>query len=140
MMRPAVSLIRPSGAPRAELQARGAPEGLMSDTAGRIIGATMANVFLVKNGALLTPQLDCCGVHGIMRALVLELAALSGIRALETAIDKDTVASADEIFLTNALTGLRPVRRCAGRELALGPVTRRLAAALRAHGVEEALE
>ena len=46
-------------------------EGLMLDSAGRLIEGTMSNVFLVREGVLYTPRLHRCGVAGVMREVIL---------------------------------------------------------------------
>jgi 4-amino-4-deoxychorismate lyase len=54
-------------------------EGLLLDAAGRVIGGTMSNVFACIDGQLVTPSLERCGVAGVMREAVLELARARGI-------------------------------------------------------------
>ena len=86
-------------------------EGLMLDARGLMIEGTMSNVFFVKNDTLCTPALTQCGVAGVMRELVLELAESIGV---STYIDDFTPADifqADEVFLTNSLIGIWPVNR-----------------------------
>ncbi len=58
----------------AELRDPAVDEGLMRSTDDRIVCATAANVFLVRSGELLTPQISDCGVAGVMREVVLRLA------------------------------------------------------------------
>ena len=65
-----------------------------------------------------------------MRAAVAQVAPLAGLRLEERAVQPADLNCAEEIFLTNALTAIRPVRELAGRPLSVGPVTRRLTAAL----------
>jgi len=122
---------------RAELQRTGATEGVMCDCEGRVTGATMANLFLVRRGTLLTPRLDCGGIRGVMRSVVLELASAAGMVAIETDLRAAELAEAEEMFLTNALIGIWPVGRFAGRELACGPVSRKMIALLASRGIEE---
>jgi 4-amino-4-deoxychorismate lyase len=123
---------------RTEVLAAGADEGLMCDADGRIVGGTMTNVFLVRRGLLMTPALNRCGVRGVMRGMVLEAAERAGIRTLECDIAESELDDAQEVFLSNALIGLRPVRRLRDRTLEFGPVSRSVRAGLRALGVEEA--
>nr|MDJ0929200.1 aminotransferase class IV [Gammaproteobacteria bacterium] len=122
---------------RAEWQNAGIVEGLMATPAGEFVCGTMSNLFLVLNGALLTPRLTNCGVRGIMRRVVLERAAAIDITVTEATITQATLESADEMFLTNSLIGIWPVREYAGRVYSPGAVTRQLMAALAAVGVEE---
>ncbi len=101
-------------------------EGLMSDSRGCIVGGTMSNVFAVHNQMLLTPILDRCGVNGIMRGLVMESARAAGIAIEERSLTQADLAAADELFLTNAVVGVWPVRALESRDYPLGPTARAL--------------
>jgi 4-amino-4-deoxychorismate lyase len=116
----------------------GIVEALMFSSSEALVSGTMSNVFLVRESKLLTPRLDRCGVAGVMRGLVLEIAAAAGIRAEECRLGAADLAAAEELFLTNALTGIRPVRELDGVSLAVGPVTRDLQSRLLAHFAAEA--
>ena len=113
-------------------------EALMFSSSGALISGTMSNVFVVRESKVLTPCIDRCGVAGVMRGLVLEIAAADGIDAEERRLDAADLASAEELFITNALIGIRPVREVDGTSIAVGPVTRRLQAQLRAYLAGEA--
>lgn len=123
---------------RAELARTTADEGIMCDATGQVIGATSANLFVVRGGVLVTPALSQGGVAGIMRSLVLECARELGITTRELCMDVEVLPGAEEMFLTNALTGLRPVTSYAGRQLPGRQLTRTVAQALRERGVPEA--
>ncbi len=101
-------------------------EALMFSSSGALICGTASNVFLVRDGRLYTPRVDRCGVAGIMRQVVLTAAAGAGIAAEERVLDLSDLQAADEVFLTNALIGIRPVRELDGRPLSPAGVTRRL--------------
>jgi len=103
-------------------------EGLMSAVDGRIVCATAANVFLVREGRLVTPAIRDCGVAGVMRGIVLSAAHELGITADIVDVRPDDLGTADEVFLTNAITGVRPVGEILGvrRYAAPGDVTRAL--------------
>ncbi|HKD52575.1 MAG TPA: aminodeoxychorismate lyase [Steroidobacteraceae bacterium] len=105
-------------------------EALMFSSSGALISGTTSNVFLVQDGVLLTPRVDRCGVAGVMRAEVLAAAAACGVRAEERVLDARDLARTQELFLTNALIGVRPVYEVAGRPLPQGAVTRQLQAQL----------
>ncbi len=105
-------------------------EALLFSTSDALISGTMSNVFLVHGGTLATARLDRCGVAGIMRGVVGGLAAECGIDFQERRLTAADLQQAQEIFLTNALIGIRPVREVGGHTLAVGPVTRRLQQAL----------
>jgi 4-amino-4-deoxychorismate lyase len=108
---------------RAEWSDPAIHEGLMQDSDGRVIEGVMSNLFVVKHGEVATPDLARCGVAGVTRGLLLESARVADISLEE-------VRDADELFLSNSLIGLWPVRRFEDKAYAVGPVTRRWAAAL----------
>ena len=113
---------------RAEWNDTTIAEGLMRDIEGNIIEGTMSNVFVVQAGRLRTPGLSRCGVAGVMRARVLAEAATLGIPSEECRLGVADLETADELFLTNSVIGIWPVRRFAGRDFAApGPLTTRLA-------------
>ncbi|MET0499639.1 MAG: aminodeoxychorismate lyase [Steroidobacteraceae bacterium] len=103
-------------------------EGFMRDTEGELVCATMSNVFIVRRNEILTPDLRFCGVRGVMRGEVLRLAREQGIAAREMALWPQDVDSADEIFITNAVRGVRSVTSVGARHWAPGPITQVIAA------------
>ena len=107
---------------RAEWADPAIAEGLMLDTAGRVVCATMANVFAVIDGALVTPALDRCGVAGVARAEVLATQVRAQVRDLRL----DELLDADEVFLTSSVRGILPVQAVGDKVFAPGPVTRAL--------------
>ena len=113
-------------------------EALMFSSTGALVSGTMSNVFLVRASKLLTPGVDRCGVAGVMRGVVMEIAAAAGLSVEERRLDESDLTAAEELFLTNVVLGIRPVRELEGRRVAPGPVTRRLQAELRAYLAEGA--
>ncbi len=101
-------------------------EGLMRDASGAVVCGTMTNIFAIQGGRLLTPPLDRCGVAGTVRAAVIAAAPGLGLAAEERRITLEDLCAADEVFLTNALIGVWPVRRIENRACRSGPLTRRL--------------
>jgi 4-amino-4-deoxychorismate lyase len=101
-------------------------EALVFSSSGWLVSGTMSNVFLVKDGRIMTPAITSAGVSGVMRRVVLREAQRGGLAIAELALDAAAVAAAQEIFLTNARIGIWPVRALDGRQLAVGPVTRQL--------------
>ncbi|HZF15192.1 MAG TPA: aminodeoxychorismate lyase [Steroidobacteraceae bacterium] len=99
-------------------------EGLMRDSRGFIVGGTMTNLFAVRAGRLLTPRIERAGVRGVMRSVIMDAARSTGIVIEETQLLASDLAGAEELFLTNALVGIWPVRELDGRSYELGPVTR----------------
>ena len=104
-------------------------EGIMLATDDRVIGATAANLFLVRHGRLYTPEIRDCGVAGIMRQQVLGVARAMELGVEVRDLELAEARAADEIFLTNAVTGIRPVIEIQGEgSWPHGEVTRSLQA------------
>ncbi|WP_070886941.1 aminodeoxychorismate lyase [Pseudomonas sp. D1-3] len=116
---------------RAEWQDAGYAEGLMRDVSGRVIEGVFSNLFLVAGGVLVTPDLQRCGVAGVMRAELLEQAQALGIACQVRDIELDELLGAEEVFLCNSLYGVWPVRQLQGRHWPVGPLTRKLQALAR---------
>ncbi|HEX5421416.1 MAG TPA: aminodeoxychorismate lyase [Gammaproteobacteria bacterium] len=109
-----------------ELGGRSADEGLLRDRSGFVVGGISSNVFCVRGRRLVTPPLLRCGVHGVMRRIVLEHAAAAELEPAEEELTTAQLLESDEVFMTNAVAGIRPVRVLAGRRFAIGPRTRAL--------------
>ncbi|HKJ72285.1 MAG TPA: aminodeoxychorismate lyase [Gammaproteobacteria bacterium] len=113
-------------------------EGLLCDDRGCLVEGTVTNLFAVRDGEVVTPDLSGSGLPGITRGRILALAGEHGVGAREADLRPGDLAGADELFLTNSLVGVWPVREHDGRALpgAPGPVTRRLQRALEASYAE----
>lgn len=111
---------------RSEVPSQEAAELLVFSQSGGLVSGTMSNVFLVRDGRLLTPRLETCGVAGVMRRVVMREARRDGLEVEETALDSRDVGTATEMFLTNARIGIWPIRLLDGRALTPGEVTRRV--------------
>lgn len=107
-------------------------EGLMLDQTEHVIEGTMSNLFAVIDDELRTPDLHACGVAGVVRQLVLD-AASRWLPTRVTPMRRDDFLRASEVFLTNSLIGIWPVTRLVDRQIAAGPITRRLQATLGEH-------
>jgi 4-amino-4-deoxychorismate lyase len=114
---------------RAELE-KDCREGLMCGEFGHVIAGTMTNLFIVSRDRLLTPDLSHSGVQGVMRGMVLERALELSLDVRTVNITQSDVLQAEEVFLTNSLIGLWPVRRIESREYPLGKVTKRIQEAI----------
>lgn len=111
---------------RSEVSGKEAADLLVFSSSGRLASGTMSNVFIVRNGRLITPSMNLCGVAGVMRRVVLREANALGVIAEEGTVLESDLEGAQELFLTNARIGIWPVRALAGRSLAIGAITRRL--------------
>jgi branched-chain amino acid aminotransferase len=98
----------------------GAREALFVTPGGAVLEGATSNLFLVRNGTLLTPPTGDLVLAGVMRRQVLDAAARLGIPVWETEVTLSDLAGADEVFLTNALIDLLPVARVEGRDVAKG--------------------
>ncbi|MFH0244297.1 aminotransferase class IV [Streptomyces sp. HK10] len=98
---------------------------------GRVAEATVANVFLVKDGQLRTPWLADSVLAGITRDTVLQLAADLGLAADEAPVTVSELLTADEVFLTGTASEIVPVQSVDGARYPARPVTEALIAAFR---------
>lgn len=89
----------------------GADEGMWCNTQGFLCEGSMSNLFFIKEGALYTPSLDSGCLPGTRRRLILDLARTLQIPTFEGLYWPAQLLEADEIFMTNALMGLMPVRQ-----------------------------
>lgn len=121
---------------RRECQIHTCPEGLMLDTSGWVTEGTMSNLFLVRDGQLITPCLAHCGVEGVMREIIMEVIhAEQQVPLRVRAIRLGSVVTAEEIFFCNSLFGIWPVERFENRSYPVGPITQHLQRELVRRGV-----
>jgi 4-amino-4-deoxychorismate lyase len=101
---------------RSEWNDQAIAEGLMQDTEGAVISGAMSNLFLVRDGTLITADLTQCGIRGIMRGVILDLACQMNIPTSIRPVSLDEVYAADEAFLCNSLIGIWPISRLVGEK------------------------
>ena len=89
--------------------ANGFDDSLILNSRGNICEASSSNLFLVQKGILFTPALTQGCVAGTKRRELLEILPTLGYQVEETIITKEMVFEMEEIFLTNAIHGIRPV-------------------------------
>lgn len=111
---------------QAELRTTGANEGLLLSSGSSVVGGTMSNIFMVRRDQISTPKLDRCGVCGVMRDIVLEQLAEYQDNPIERPIRIEELRQADELFVTNAVFGIWPVRSLDGRWFEVGRTTQRI--------------
>ncbi len=107
----------------------GCVEALMLNHKGEVAECTGDNIFLVRNGVLLTPPIEAGILEGITREAVIELAREAGLEVREIPFTKHDVYIADECFLTGTAAEVIPVVKVDDREIGdgrPGPVTRDL--------------
>lgn len=103
----------------------GYTDGLMHDYEGYIAESTGANIFAVKDGALITPIADRF-LNGLTRQTVLQIARDLGIKTEERRIRPEEMSSFEEIFVTGSAAEVTAVGKIDSHEYKVGPVTRRL--------------
>ncbi len=101
-------------------------DGLLQDMAGNVIECTMSNVFIRTGNNLMTPDLGRCGVAGITRARILELAPLLGYMPEVADITLDQLLHADEVVICNSLYGAWQVRELGGNSWQHGQLAAKL--------------
>jgi branched-chain amino acid aminotransferase len=109
----------------------GCEEAIMLNAEGFVAECTGDNIFVVKEGHLLTPPLSAGALYGITRRTVMDLAAQSGLAVSEPDLTRYDLFNADECFLTGTAAELMPVVKIDGRTIGAGkpgPVTRNLVA------------
>ncbi len=113
---------------RAEWSSADLHEGLMMNCHGHVVEGTMSNVFIVKDNCLYTPEITQSGVRGILRDIIIQLAKEQQIPVIETVLSKEDVYKADELFITNSVIGIWPVKQLVEHTYNVGQVTHKLQA------------
>jgi branched-chain amino acid aminotransferase len=90
-------------------------DAILLNNHNRIADATIANVFIVKNGLVKTPTLGEGGINGVMRRHLLHTLPTIGIDIEETTLTIGNLLEADELFLTNSIYGIRWVKEFRGK-------------------------
>lgn len=115
-------------------RSRGAGEALFVSAKGILLEGATSNIFLIKDGTLMTPILGELVLPGIIRGRILELADQWGMRIETREIRLDELFGADEVFVTNSLIDVLPVAEVDGRKIRKGPLTRKFLGALQNDG------
>ena len=108
-----------------DARARGFQNALSLDQQDHVAETASTNAFLVRDGVVMTPAANGTFLAGITRARVIDLLRADGREVLETTLDVDAFAAADEIFLTGNASKVTPVTRFQDRDLGPGPTAAR---------------
>ena len=88
-------------------------DALILNHQDRICDATIANIFWVKDGMIFTPPLSEGCVAGVVRKYIVDFRfQISDFKVIESILSEGILLNADEVFLTNVITGIRWVKRC----------------------------
>jgi branched-chain amino acid aminotransferase len=109
---------------RREANSKGAYEAILLTPDGRISDGITSNIYLVRDGKLLTPGLDAGIVAGITRSVILDLAERIGLQVVEGVLDPAEIEKADEMFLTSTTREVVPVVRVGGKPVGTGKAGR----------------
>ena len=92
-----------------EAKDKSAHDSIVLNTDGYVAECIVSNIFMVKDGSVVTPSLDTNILPGITRSTVLDICQNSGIPAREECFKIETLIKADEVFITNSLMEIMPV-------------------------------
>jgi branched-chain amino acid aminotransferase len=95
---------------RMEAAANGYSEGIALDEAGYVSEGSGENIFIVRDGKVLTPPLGASVLPGITRDSIVKIAAQLGIPVVETIIPRELLYIADEVFFTGTAAEVTPIR------------------------------
>ncbi len=110
----------------------GAALPLLLDADGTVLEISRGNIFLVRDGSLVTPAADGRLLPGVARRRVMETATAAGLRIHEQVVSHDDLGGADEVFVSGSVRGVEPVKEYASvRRWEEGAVTRVISTALR---------
>jgi branched-chain amino acid aminotransferase len=112
-----------------EAKIAGCVEAIMLNVDGSVAECTGDNIFVVKNGGLMTPDVMSGILEGVTRGAVMEIARKLGIKAVECRMSRYEIFTADECFLTGTAAEIVPVVEVDSRRIGdgkPGPVTKRL--------------
>jgi len=107
----------------------GVDEAICLDKTGFVCEGVGENIFIVRDGKLLTPPLSSGALDGITRAFVINLAKKMGIEVIERNITPNELFTADEAFFTGTAAEVAPIHDVNGRVIGpgnQGPVTKRI--------------
>jgi branched-chain amino acid aminotransferase len=106
----------------------GYDDAIVLDVQGRVTEATVANIFIVRNGVLITPGVSIDILEGITRASVIAIARDAGILVEERAVDRTELYIADEAFISGSSARITPImsvdKRLVGNGVVPGSITK----------------
>ncbi len=91
-------------------------EAILLNNEGRLCEALSSNIFLIKNGIILSPEINEGPIEGVFRSFFLDMAKKLKLQIFETRLQIQDLENADEVFLTNSLAGIRPVLKFRDRK------------------------
>jgi len=102
---------------KTEASLSGFDEALLLNSRGKVSEASGMNLFIVRDGDLITPGVDQDILEGITRASVIEIARSMGLNVIERPVDKTELFIADEVFLTGTAAKITPIKQIESTKL-----------------------
>ena len=102
---------------KTEASLSGFDEALLLNSSGKVSEASGMNLFIVRDGDLITPGVDQDILEGITRASVIEIARSMGLNVIERPVDKTELFIADEVFLTGTAAKITPIKQIESTKL-----------------------
>ncbi|MFT7670163.1 MAG: branched-chain amino acid aminotransferase [Planctomycetota bacterium] len=112
-----------------EAKRHGYAEAVVLDVDGYVCEGSGENIFLVRDGKLLTPPPGSSILEGVTRSYVIQLAKELGMEVIEARIAREMLYTSEEVFFTGTAAEVTPIRSVDGKQVgdgALGPVTKKL--------------
>lgn len=109
-----------------EVRARGFGNALVADAVGNVAETATANIFLVKDGVVMTPVANGTFLAGITRARHIANLKADGVEVQQTVLTFDDFRGADEVFMSGNMSKVTPVTAFEDTQYQVGPVTRRV--------------
>jgi branched-chain amino acid aminotransferase len=109
-----------------EAQSKGFGNALAADAMGNVAESATANVFIVRDGVVMTPIANGTFLAGITRSRHMENLRANGVEVREVVMSFDDVTAADEVFLSGNFSKVMPVTAFEDRQYQVGPVTKRV--------------
>ena len=109
-----------------EARSRGFGNALVADAMGNVAETATANIFMVRDGEVLTPVPNGTFLAGITRARHIANLASDGTQVHETVLAFDDFHTADEVFMTGNMSKITPVTAFDDTQYQVGPVARKL--------------
>jgi len=95
---------------RTEIAKKGYAEGLMLNANNEVVCGTQSNLFMIKANSIFTPKIQQSGVAGTTRFQMNKLVQILGFELKEQSLTLADIEQADELFFTNAVRGVQPVK------------------------------
>ena len=101
-------------------------EGIILDEDTNLVEGTMTNIFFVKGDILITPPIEKTGINGILRQVVIEKAKNFFKRIEISKVNKKILGSFDQMFLTNSVMKIVPVKKLGRKKISVGENLKKL--------------